>query len=110
MRHKGGSNVDIRLSLEPCLDARGAVVAVKARCEPVQRPLSSVVPGPTPAELRLGDDAGAQLDTALQLVGWLRQRLDTSDEPLDGERARLTYLLAEVAELVAQVRCNAVRR
>lgn len=66
---------------------------------------------PPPSQLVLGDDATEQLETALQLLGWLRSRVDNRDGLDDPrERARMQYVLTEATELVAQVRCDARRR
>lgn len=62
-------------------------------------------------ETVLGEDGTEQIEAALQLLGWLRQRVDQR-ESLDEarERARLKYVLNEATELVAQVRCDARTR
>lgn len=128
-----GTSIEVNLSLEPCLDDRGQVVAVTLRCERILRarrpsePSLNAVSGlrliahptiaPAPMErtaLVLNDDGAEQLETALQLLGWLRQHLEaaptTSDvEESARERARTLAVLNEATELVAQCRCESQR-
>lgn len=193
-RRADGSLIDVNLALEPCLDHRGSVVAVKLRCERILRseppappasfaassgtrpipprrgvpppppksvrpiarglaavpsapsdpyvspePTTSVMPPrktsvlpppktsispppksgrvavvrpPSPkTELVLTEDGAEQLETALQLLGWLRQRIQADDGPLGcpRERARVLLVLNETTELVAECRCDLKR-
>lgn len=77
----------------------------KSRRVPVVRP-----PAP-PSELVLSEDGAEQLETALQLLGWLRQRIQAEDGPLGcpRERARVLLVLNETTELVAECRCDLKR-
>ena len=63
------------------------------------------------SQLVLTDDGAEQLETALQLLGWLRQRLEAESGPLgdERERARALIVLNETTELVAQCRCDMKR-
>ena len=77
------------------------------------QPLRSVAPPkPSPErELVLSDDGAEQLETALQLLAWVRQRIQSADGPIDDprERARALIVLGEAADLVAECRCESRR-
>lgn len=114
-----GSVVDVAMSLEPCVNADGRVVAVSVRYDalPVrnsERP--SGYPNPTSgvrpavasetqktasATSQNGPDPVENVRSALQLLGWLQDRLlaPLSTAPLDDprERARALLVLGEAS-------------
>jgi PAS domain S-box-containing protein len=125
-----GSVVDVAMSLEPCVNADGRVVAVSVRYDPLpaaRNPVSqSGFPSPTsgvraavasetPTSLTLPGSPAAgpnpieNVRSALQLLGWLQDRLlaPLSTAPLDDprERARALLVLGEAtAALTEHVR------
>jgi PAS domain S-box-containing protein len=124
-----GTRVEVAMVLEPCLDERGQVAAVSVRIEalPTQSAVglapvrSSSAPArlsrPTPAILppaehlqpandQQRESANERLDSALQLLRWLAERLTSpSVEHEDPrERARMLLVLRDASELVSECR------
>ncbi len=60
------------------------------------------------AKVGATEDGAEQLETALQLLSWLRQRIEATDGPLadERERSRALIVLNETTDLVAQCRCD----
>jgi PAS domain S-box-containing protein len=122
-----GSVVDVAVSLEPCINADGRVVAVSVRYDPlppvrtstmpsgypsptsgVRPALASQTPTASQAEspVQHGPDPVENVRTALQLLGWLQDRLlaPLSSAPLDDprERARALLVLGEASAALTE--------
>ncbi len=120
-----GHVIDVRLLIDPCLDAHGKVVAVTLRWEPIpprapasprtatgRPPFASVAPvsgtrklpsTPSPTVPAPRDQLVEQLESAAQLLGWLDAELaSTTGDGSLRESARLRAVLGEAKDAVKQ--------
>ncbi len=121
LRLPDGRRLDVSVTLEPCLDSAGQVVAVSARYAPARTSAqwlrSSVPPGALravrPAQMSPGRSSGksgvfARLEQLEARLLWLEERLSQPSTlaPMDdpAERARALMVVAEARGLSAQFR------